>query len=360
MRALAFDRFTGPLTVRDLPDPVAPAGGAVVAVEAAGLCRSDWHAWMGHDDDVTVLPHVPGHEFAGTVVAVGAGVDRGWQGRRVTAPFVFACGRCGVCRGGDGQVCPHQQQPGFTLPGAFAEQVVVTDAETNLVALPDDLDSATAAGLGCRVATAYRAVHGRARVSGGEWVVVIGCGGLGLATVAIAAAAGGRVVAVDVDDAALTRSRQLGAAHTWQASAAVDGLAALPARVRELTEGGAHVALDCLGSPQAAVAGIQALRRRGRHIQVGLLPPASGPVHLPMGRIIGWELDVLGSHGMAAGDYPALLAEVATGRLDLAALRSPRPVMSLEEAAEALPAMGTTSAGGIQCSTPGSRGDTSR
>lgn len=344
MRALQFDHFAGPLTVREVLEPVPGDGEAVVAVEATGLCRSDWHAWMGHDDDVRQFPHTPGHEFAGTVRSVGAGVSREWVGRRVTAPFVFACGQCQTCRAGDGQVCPHQQQPGFSLPGSFAEQVVVTAAETNLVPLPEGLSTQLAAGLGCRVATAYRALLGRGRVEAGQWVAVFGCGGVGLSSIAIAASRGARVVAVDVSDGSLLRARQVGAERVVNSST-VDAVEA----VRQLTGGGARVAVDAFGSAQTCTASILSLGRRGRHVQIGLLPE---PVLMPMGRVIAWELDVLGSHGMAAAAYPALLADVAAGRLDLAGLASAEPVLTLDDAAQELPAMSNASSTGLRVIDP--------
>ena len=99
-----YDAFAGPLEVRQVADPALPATGVVVRVGASGVCRSDWHGWQGHDPEIT-LPHVPGHELAGTVEAIGAGV-RLWQvGDRVTVPFVCACGRCAQCAAGDHQVC---------------------------------------------------------------------------------------------------------------------------------------------------------------------------------------------------------------------------------------------------------------
>lgn len=336
MRALTYAAFGGPLSVTEVPDPVAPPGAVVVDVEASGLCRSDWHGWLGHDSDIVSFPHVPGHEFAGTVRAVGEGVDRAWLGRRVTAPFVFACGRCPVCRRGDGQICPHQRQPGFTDPGSFAEQVVVYAASTNLVALPDDVGAAEAAGLGCRVATAYRAVTARARVTEGEWVIVLGCGGVGLAAIATAAARGAQVIAVDVSRDALAAAAELGARHTLIAG---DDL---PERVHALTGGGAQVSIDALGAVATARAGLLSLGRGGRHVQVGLLPAASGPTPLPMDRVIAWELVVLGSHGMDARDYPPMLAEVAAGRLPLGVLLSGRAPLRLAEAAKALPDMGSS------------------
>lgn len=341
MRALTYASFGGPLSVRDLPEPLAPAGGVVVRVEASGLCRSDWHGWLGHDTDIQAFPHVPGHEFAGVVSTVGEGVDPAWVGRRVTAPFVFACGDCRVCRAGDGQVCPHQRQPGFTDPGSFAELVVVHAADTNLVALPDALTSAEAAGLGCRVATAYRAVTARADVRPGERVVVLGCGGVGLSAVVAAAARGAEVIAVDLSPVALESAAARGAERTLLFG---DDL---PERIHDLTDGGAEVSIDALGSGPTARAGILSLGRRGRHVQVGLLPPAAGAAPIPMERVIAWELDVLGSHGMDARDYPALLADVAAGRIPVADMLDPRAPLTLEQAAKELPAMGSSFSRGI-------------
>ena len=304
-----FETFGGPLQVREVPSPDPTPGGVVVRVGASGICRSDWHAWQGHDPDV-VLPHVPGHELAGTVAGVGAEV-RGWAvGDRVTVPFVNACGRCPQCAAGEHQVCAHQTQPGFTHWGSLAEFVALDAADVNLVAVPDALDLATAAALGCRYATAFRAVVQVAAVRAGEWVAVHGCGGVGLSAVQIAAAAGARVVAVDVNPGALDLARELGAEH------AVDGAGDVPAEVADLTGGGAPVSLDALGAPVTCTNSVRSLRPRGRHVQVGLLPPAQGRPEVPMERVIALELQVLGSHGMAAHAYPEMLGLIAAGRLD--------------------------------------------
>ncbi|MBO1737335.1 alcohol dehydrogenase catalytic domain-containing protein [Leifsonia sp. TF02-11] len=306
MKALYYEAFSGPITVAELPVPEVPDGGALIRVAASGLCRSDWHAWAGHDDTVH-LPHVPGHEFAGVVEAVGAGVGRWRAGDRVTAPFVNGCGHCEWCRAGQAQVCPDQTQPGFTHAGSHAEFVVVRAADLNLVALPDGLPDAAAAALGCRFATAYRALTARAGLGPGEWVAVYGAGGVGLSAVAIARALGARPIVIDRSPAALAAAARVGAEHTLQAGPGV------AEAVAELTSGGAHVAVDAVGSAETAVAGVLSLRRRGRHVQIGLL--AGGLPVLPLDRVIAWELDVLGSHGMAAADYPAMLALVASGAL---------------------------------------------
>jgi len=331
--------------VREVPSPSAPARGVVVRVMATGLCRSDWHAWAGHDDDI-VFPHVPGHELAGVVVEVGAGVARWRVGDRVTVPFVCGCGRCPWCLAGDAQVCPDQQQPGFTHWGSFAEEVVLHAADANLVALPAGVDFGTAAALGCRFATAYRALVGRARVRADEWVTVVGAGGVGLSAVMVARALGARVVVVDRNPEALALAAELGAERTLLA----DG-AEVPARVVELTGGGSHVAVDAVGSEQTCADAILSLRRRGRHVQVGLLPPVEGHPRVPMARAIAWELDLLGSHGMAAADYPEMLALIEEGRL-----RPDRLVertIGLDEAAQLLPVLDRATLAGITVVTPG-------
>lgn len=328
MRAVIVDGARSQPQVRDVPEPTSPAGGVVVRVGATGLCRSDWHAWAGHDD--IAFPHVPGHELAGEIVEVGTGVTRWQVGDRVTVPFVCGCGRCEWCRSGNAQVCPDQQQPGFTHWGSFAEYVALHAADTNLVALPEAIDFATAASLGCRFATAYRALVGRARITEGEWVTVIGAGGVGLSSVMIARALGARVIAVDRNPEALAVAADLGADHVLRA----DGTD-IPAAVADLVPGGSHVTVDAVGSEQTCADAILSLRRRGRLAQVGLLPPVEGHPRLPMARVIAWELDLLGSHGMAAADYPPMLELIRTG-----ALRPQRLVertIGLEEAAALLP-----------------------
>ena len=333
MRAVQYARHLEVPRLVELPAPVCPQDGVVVRVGATGVCRSDWHAWAGHDP--VALPHVPGHELAGTVEVVGAGV-RDWSvGDRVTVPFVCGCGRCTYCLDGDTHVCPDQTQPGFTGPGSFADLVAVHAADTNLVRLPDGLGFVTAASLGCRLATSYRALVTHGRVAPGSWVAVHGCGGVGLSAVMVATALGARVVAVDVSEEALTRARELGA----EAAVRDDDPAAA---VRDVTGGGAHVSLDAVGSPVTAVASVRSLRRRGRHVQVGLLLGDRSTPPLPMDLVVAQELSIHGSHGMPAHQYADLLDLVTTGRIDPSELVG--RVIRLDEAGAALAAMSEPSA----------------
>ncbi|HEX2857088.1 MAG TPA: zinc-dependent alcohol dehydrogenase family protein [Propionibacteriaceae bacterium] len=343
MRALLMDEIAGPLAVQEVGDPVAPAGGVVVRVLATGLCRSDWHAWAGHDD--IALPHVPGHELAGIVDAVGAGVTRWSPGDRVTVPFVCGCGRCEWCLSGNAQVCPDQQQPGFTHWGSFAERVALHGADTNLVAIPDGVSFEAAASLGCRFATAYRALTARARLRAGESLTVVGAGGVGLSCVQVGVALGADVTVVDRTERSLELAASLGAVRTVLATPDAD-----PAGTVQRLTGGTHVAVDAVGSEQTCATAIHSLRRRGRHVQVGLLPPVDGHPRVPMDRVIAWELDVLGSHGMAAADYPAMLELIAAGvlRPDLLVER----VVGLEDAATLLRGLGSASPAGITLVDP--------
>jgi D-arabinose 1-dehydrogenase-like Zn-dependent alcohol dehydrogenase len=343
MRALVLDAARSRPEVRDVPEPSAPAGGVVVRVVATGMCRSDWHAWAGHDE--VSYPHVPGHELAGEVVDVGTGVTRWKVGDGVTVPFVCGCGRCAWCLTGNAQVCPHQEQPGFTHWGSFAEYVALHAADTNLVAVPEHMSFATAASLGCRFATAYRALVGRAQVTGGEWVTVIGAGGVGLSAVMIGRALGAHVVAVDRNREALDVASELGAEHTIVA----DGTDVASA-VADLLGGGSDVAIDAVGSEQTCAEAIHSLRRRGRLVQVGLLPPIGGHPRVPMARVIGWELDVLGSHGMAAADYPGMLALIEAGTLQ--PQRLIERTIGLDDAAALLPVFDQANVAGMTMIDP--------
>jgi alcohol dehydrogenase len=233
-------------------------------------------------------------------------------------------------------VCPNQTQPGFTHAGSFAEFVAVRHADFNVVSLPDEIDLVTAAALGCRFATAYRAVVMQGRVASGEWVAVHGCGGVGLAAVMIAVAHGAQVIAVDVSTAALDLARAVGAAHAVSPPSVEV--------VHELTDGGVHLGIDALGRASTFADSIAGLRRRGRHVQVGLLVADDANPPVDMGAVLARELEIVGSHGMAARDYPAMLAEIGAGRLDPRRLVT--RTITLDEAPDALVAMSSGSAPG--------------
>ncbi len=340
MRAAAYNEFGGPITVRELPDPLPGIGEVIVRVRATGVCRSDFHGWHGHDPDIDQMPHVPGHELAGEVAAVGSGVTKWQVGDRVTVPFVAGCGSCEPCRSGNQQVCDAQSQPGFTHWGSFAELVRIRYAEDNLVALPDQINFVSAAALGCRFTTAYRAVVVQGRAGAGEWIAVHGCGGVGLSAVMIAKSKEARVVAVDVSADALELASAVGAEVIIDASSAevVD-------TVLDVTAGGAHLSIDALGNQSLPWTSVSSPRQLGRHTPVGLLQGEAPRALIPIDLVVGRELEIRGSHGMQAHLFPGLFELVLSGDLDPGRLVS--RICDLEQGAAILETMDSAPHAGI-------------
>jgi alcohol dehydrogenase len=340
MKAAVFEEFCQPLTIQNVPDPVPPADGVVIRLMANGICRSDWHGWMGHDSDVR-LPHVPGHELAGVVDEVGSDVHRWQPGDRVTVPFACGCGYCDQCLSGNQQICDNYFQPGFTAWGSFAQYVAIRYADVNLVRLPESLSFVEAASLGCRFITSFRAVVAQGRALPGEWVVVHGCGGVGLSAVMIVSALGANVVGVDIKEDTLALAQSVGAAHVINARKTPN----LIEEIQDITQGGAHVSLDALGSLETCRNSILSLRKRGRHVQVGLMVADYKDAPVPMNQVIAKELEILGSHGMQAHEYGPMLEMIVTGRLQPGKLIS--KTVSLEESLTELESMGETSPTGV-------------
>ncbi len=347
MKAVQFDNFGEELYLTELDVPTPPSGGVVIEVKSAGLCRSDWHAWQGHDSDITVLPHIPGHEFAGVIHSVGVGVTELKVGDRVVFPFVFGCGECSWCESGNAQVCPDQWQPGFSGPGSYAQYVAVPRAQFNAVKIPVAVSFDVAASLGCRFATAYRAMRHVADVQAGESVAVFGCGGVGLAAIMIAASQKARVIAVDINEDALELAQQVGAVEVIN-SAQVDVLE----KIQSFSPGGVDVSVDALGSIATSKTAVESLRVHGRHVQIGLLLPATigDKATVPMHTVIARELSVLGSHGMAAAAYPQMLADISSGVVDPGVFITRN--ITLEETPAALAQMSKATAPGVTIINP--------
>lgn len=331
MKAALYTEFQGPVTVENLLDPTPVFDGVVLKVEATGLCRSDWHGWVGHDSDI-LLPHVPGHELAGTVATIGKGTKKFKIGDRVTVPFVSGCGKCPQCATGNHQVCDNQFQPGFTHWGSFAEYVGIHYADTNLVHLPEEVSFETAASLGCRFITSYRAVVHQGQTKPDQWVAVHGCGGVGLSAIMIAKALGAQVIAIDISDEALNFAQSIGADFLVN-SKQQDPIEA----VKEITKGGAHVSLDALGNKITCYNSVANLRKRGKHIQVGLMAGDDYNPQIPMHLVVANELEILGSHGMQAHAYPEMMDMIKSGKL--APQKLIGELISLEQGASLLPEM---------------------
>ena len=329
MKAVYYENFQGKVEIREVSNPKVSADSVVVKVEATGLCRSDWHGWMGHDPDI-VLPHVPGHELAGIISEVGKEIRNFRVGDRVTVPFVSGCGFCPECNSGNHQVCDNQFQPGFTAWGSFAEFVEIKYADINLVKLPNEIDFVTAASLGCRFITSFRAVIDQAKVSAGQWVAVHGCGGVGLSAIMIANAAGANVIAVDIDEQKLKFAQKVGADYVVNAKS----VTSVPDLILEITGRGSHVSIDALGSQETCFNSISCLRKRGKHIQVGLTTAEHKHPKIPMDKVVAHELEIYGSHGMQAFRYAEMFEMIKTGKLKPELLVG--KTISMDEAPKAL------------------------
>lgn len=321
MRVAQMTSFRGPVEVVDHTVLPLPPDGAIVRVEASGICRSDWH-WWNHDltwlGIELQLPTNTGHEVGGVVEEIGPDVRSIKVGDRVTIPFVHADGTCPTCRSGHQNLCDNPV-PRDQRIGGWAQYTTVRAADLNCIKLPENVSSISAAALGCRFMTAYRAVTGRGQARPGEWLAVQGCGGVGLSAVQIAAASDALVVAVDVDDRKLAKAREEGAIVTINARSLTP--AQVGEAVKEATGGGAHVSIDALGRAFTFEQSFRSLRKRGRHVQVGITSQEErGQVSLPLDLLTMMELDVVGSLGNPNPKYAELLALVARGKLDPARL----------------------------------------
>jgi alcohol dehydrogenase len=325
MKAIIYKEFGVPLESANLPDPEPDEEAVVIKVKASGICRSDWHGWLGRDPDIKKLPHVPGHELAGIVEVIGKNVNKFYPGDRVTVPFVCGCGKCPECKSGNSQVCDHQFQPGFTHWGSFAQYVSIKYADSNLVKLPDEMDFVTTASLGCRFGTAFRACVEQANIKSGNWIAVHGCGGLGLSAIMIANALGARVIAVDINSEVLSLAKSIGAEILINAKDNSE----VAETIKTITVRGAHISIDALGSITTCTNSILCLRKRGRHIQVGLLVGDEYQPKIPMEHVIAKELQIYGSHGMQANKYEDMFNMILSGKLNPGLLIGKK--ISLEE-----------------------------
>lgn len=314
MRALVMEELKKPLVIRDMPDPECADDGVVIKVEANGVCRSDWHAWQGDWDWIGIklpLPHILGHEFSGIIEEAGKDVKNFKKGDRVIAPFTIGDGTCPYCQSGHHNICENIQLLGFSTWGGYGRYTAVPSADINLVKLPDSISFVEAAGMGCRFMTAFHGITDQAKVTGGEWVTVHGCGGVGLSAIQIASALGANVIAVDIGEDKLNLAKQLGAVTAINAK---DGHTT--EAIREITKGGAHVSVDALGITQTCQAAINGLRKRGRHLQIGLTSrDEEGMIPLPIDFIVQSEIQLIGSLGMQPSRYPSMLSMVESGKL---------------------------------------------
>lgn len=308
MRAAVFYGPGRSLEVGDVPTPSPGPGEALIKVVGCGLCHTDLH-YLDHGVKTFKTPPVIlGHEAAGTVQELGPGVKGRAVGDRVVIPAVLSCGRCRHCRQGRENLCDQMVMLGNNVDGAYAEYVTAPAAE--LVPVPDGIPLEQACVIADAVSTPYHAVTRRARVKAGDMVAVVGCGGVGLNVVQCAHVAGARVIAVDVNQRRLDIARRLGAVETVNPQA----VQRVDKRVRELSDGGVDAAFEAIGTPATMQLAYGLLRRGGRLCVIGY---SAEDVSLSAAKLMYYELEVMGSLGCGAGEYPEILGLVRAGRLKL-------------------------------------------
>lgn len=333
MKAAVMVELKKPLVVKEVADPTIDADGAIIHVKANGICRSDWHAWMGDMNLPIEMPWVMGHEFTGIVEEVGKNVKNFKKGDRVIIPFSQGDGTCEQCLSGHHNICDNLIMPGFSYWGGYGEYSAVPNADLNMVKLPEAVGFEEGASVGCRFMTSFHAVTEQANVRPGEWVAVYGAGGIGLAAIHIANRAGANVIAVDIAEDKLEFAKKLGAAYT------VNSRETNPYEaIQELTKGGVQVSIDALGIQETILNSVLSLRKRGRHIQIGLTTEEEkGMVALPTDLITAKELRFIGSFGMQAPNYPAMLHMIEAGTLNPGKLVTSH--VSIEEASGVIESM---------------------
>jgi alcohol dehydrogenase len=344
MQAAVYHEFGGPIRVETIPIPTCPHDGVIIRVKAVGVCRSDWHGWKGHDSDIVHhgLPFVPGHEVSGIVTQVGTNISSFKQGDRVAVPFILSCGYCSYCQRKRPTVCTQQKQPGFTQYGGFAEYLALPRAERNLAHIPSNVSFQQAAALGCRFTTAYRAVLQQGRLCASDSIAIFGCGGLGLSCIMLSVAQGCKVIiAVDISDNALIKAKEVGATRVLN-SRNLDEVS-VTKKIEEIIEDGVDVSIEASGFVSACENAISCTRRGGRMVQVGLV--STGKPNVPMDTIAAKEIEIIGSHGFAADDLPALLKMVSRNEINPAILIERE--VSLHDGAKAIEAMDQSSPTGI-------------
>lgn len=306
MKAAVFYAANEPLRIEQLATPEPGVGEVLVKVAGCGVCHTDLH-YIDHGVPTFKKPPlVLGHEISGTVAAVGPGRN-GWrEGDRVLLPAVYGCGQCAMCRTGRENVCAEMIMFGNHIDGGYAEYVLAPAKD--LLALPEEIPLVEGAIIADAVTTPYHAVVNRGQVRPGDNVVVIGCGGIGLNLVQIAASVGARVIAVDIVEEKLEWARRLGAWITLNPQR----VERLDKEVRKLTGGGADIAFEAIGNPATQAQSFSTLRTGGRLVIVGF---ADKPMSLDTGRVMFREMEIVGSLGCRAVDYPRVIELARTGKV---------------------------------------------
>jgi propanol-preferring alcohol dehydrogenase len=321
MKAAIFHGAHQPLTIEDIPTPAPQAGELLIKVAGCGVCHTDLHYIDHAVPTFKKPPLILGHEVSGVVAALGpplhppreaGGTEGGWkEGDRVLAPAVYGCGHCKMCRTGRENICENMVMFGNHVDGGYAEYMLAPAKD--VIPLPAEIPLIEGAIIADATTTPYHAVVNRGKVQPGDAVVVFGCGGIGLNVVQIAAAVGGQVIAVDVVDAKLEWAKKLGATATLNAT----GVERVDKEIRKLTNGGADIAFEAIGNPVTQAQAFASVRTGGRFVVVGF---SDKPMTLDTGRVMFREMEIIGSLGCRAVDYPRVIELARQGKIKVAEL----------------------------------------
>lgn len=312
----------GKAHLAEIPKPSAGPGEALLQVRRVGLCGSDLNSFRGRNPLVS-FPRIPGHEVAATIVELAEPHPELAPGMDVTLSPYTSCGQCASCRRGRRNACQFNETLGVQRDGALTEFISVPaeklfPAKLSLEAL-------------CLVEPLTVGFHAaaRGRVTAGETVVVMGCGGVGLGAIAAAALRGATTVAVDIDDAKLAIARQAGATHTIHA-----GRENLSSALRDGVNGrGPDAIIEAVGTPETFRAAVEEVAFTGRVVYIGY---AKEPVCYETRLFVQKELDILGARNAQPEDFRDAIAMLEAGRFPVEEAIS--TIIPLDEAPEALAA----------------------
>jgi alcohol dehydrogenase, propanol-preferring len=305
MKAAVLHALRTPLNIEKMPIPEPGHGDLLIKVTACGVCHSDLHAIDGDWTPAPTLPLIPGHEVAGTVAKLGPGVTGFELGEHVGVPWMYsACGTCEYCLAGMETICKSAEATGYTKPGGYAEYLVAPAAFVGR--LPEDANPFELAPILCAGVTTYRGLK-RTGARPGQWVAVIGIGGLGHIAVQYARAMGLRVAAVDVAPEKLELARSLGAEVLVNAAEG-DPAAAIQEKI-----GGAHGAVVTAVATRAFEQAIMMLRPGGTVAYIGLPGGKADEIRTSISAITNWELSVRGSNVGTRQDLSEAIAFAANG-----------------------------------------------
>lgn len=320
MKAAVFYAGDQPLKIEEVPTPTPAPGEALIKVAACGVCHTDLH-YLDHGVPTFKKPPlILGHEVSGVIAALGGGASPWKEGDRVLLPAVYGCGQCAMCRTGRENVCEKMVMFGNNVDGGYAEYIIAPAKD--LLRLPDELPLEEGAIIADAVTTPYHAVVNRGDLKPGDQVVVFGCGGIGLNLVQIAAALGGNVIAVDILPEKLDWARQLGARITLNGR----DYERIDKEIRKLTGGGADIGFEAIGNPITQAQTFASLRTGGRFVVVGF---SAQPMSLDIGRVMYREMEIVGSLGCRAVDYPRVLELARQNKIKVKELVTAR--FALEE-----------------------------